>query len=68
VPVEKDSSNYLLLIAQAELEPSRTFMIGKQSAVGHQSGVEGGLGAVFIPHPAIRGNWSMKKSITPMNG
>ena len=51
VPVEKDSSNYLLLIAQAELEPSRTFMIGNSPRSDINPALKAGLGAVFIPHP-----------------
>jgi putative hydrolase of the HAD superfamily len=51
VPVEKDSSNYLLLIAQAELDPSRTFMIGNSPRSDINPALKAGLRAVFIPHP-----------------
>lgn len=51
VPVEKASSNYFLLIAQAELDPSRTFMIGNSPRSDINPALQAGLRAVFIPHP-----------------
>jgi putative hydrolase of the HAD superfamily len=51
VPVEKASPNYALLIAQAELDPSRTFMIGNSPRSDINPALQAGLRAVFIPHP-----------------
>jgi putative hydrolase of the HAD superfamily len=51
VPVEKASSNYFLLIAQAGLDPSRTFMIGNSPRSDINPALQAGLRAVFIPHP-----------------
>jgi putative hydrolase of the HAD superfamily len=51
VPIEKASSNYLLLIAQAELDPSRTYMIGNSPRSDINPALQAGLRAVFIPHP-----------------
>jgi len=51
VPAEKASSNYLLLIAQAELDPSRTYMIGNSPRSDINPALKAGLRAVFIPHP-----------------
>jgi putative hydrolase of the HAD superfamily len=51
VPVEKASSNYFLLIAQAGLDPSSTFMIGNSPRSDINPALQAGLRAVFIPHP-----------------
>jgi putative hydrolase of the HAD superfamily len=52
VPLEKDESAYLLLLAQAELDPARTFMIGNSPRSDINPALRAGLrGAVFIPHP-----------------
>jgi putative hydrolase of the HAD superfamily len=51
VPAEKDPANYRLLIAQAELDPSRTFMIGNSPRSDINPALRAGLRAVFIPHP-----------------
>jgi putative hydrolase of the HAD superfamily len=52
IPLEKDSTTYSLLLAQAELDPSRTFMIGNSPRSDINPALRAGLrGAVFIPHP-----------------
>ena len=51
VPVEKDAATYRLLIAQAELDPARTFMIGNSPRSDINPALKAGLRAVFIPHP-----------------
>jgi putative hydrolase of the HAD superfamily len=51
VPVEKDPVTYRLLIAQAELDPERTFMIGNSPRSDINPALKAGLGAVFIAHP-----------------
>lgn len=51
VPAEKDPANYRLLIAQAELDPSRTVMIGNSPRSDINPALKAGLRAVFIPHP-----------------
>ncbi len=51
VPVEKDPGTYRLLIAQAELDPERTFMIGNSPRSDINPAVKAGLSAVFIAHP-----------------
>ena len=51
VPREKDPAAYRLLIAQAELDPARTFMIGNSPRSDINPALRAGLGAVFIPYP-----------------
>ena len=51
VPVEKDAGTYRLLIAQAELEPDRTFMIGNSPRSDINPALRAGLSAVYIAHP-----------------
>jgi putative hydrolase of the HAD superfamily len=51
VPVEKDPGTYRLLIAQAELDPERTFMIGNSPRSDINPALKAGLRAVFIAHP-----------------
>lgn len=51
VPAEKDPAHYRLLIAQAELDPARTFMIGNSPRSDINPALKAGLSAVFIPHP-----------------
>jgi len=51
VPREKDPGNYQLLVAQAELDPNRTFMIGNSPRSDINPALKAGLSAVFIPHP-----------------
>jgi putative hydrolase of the HAD superfamily len=52
IPLEKDTTAYARLIAQAELDPSRTFMIGNSPRSDINPALRAGLrGAVFIPHP-----------------
>ena len=50
-PVEKDATAYRLLIAQAELEPARTVMIGNSPRSDINPALKAGLRAVYIPHP-----------------
>jgi putative hydrolase of the HAD superfamily len=51
VPVEKDPGTYRLLIAQADLDPERTFMIGNSPRSDINPALKAGLRAVFIAHP-----------------
>jgi putative hydrolase of the HAD superfamily len=51
VPVEKDLDTYRLLIAQADLDPLRTFMIGNSPRSDINPALKAGLSAVFIAHP-----------------
>lgn len=51
VPVEKDPGTYRLLLAQAELDPSRTFMIGNSPRSDINPALKAGLSAVYIAHP-----------------
>jgi putative hydrolase of the HAD superfamily len=52
IPVEKDETAYSLLLAQAELDPACTFMIGNSPRSDINPALRAGLrGAVFIPHP-----------------
>ena len=52
IPLEKDATAYTLLLAQAELDPARTFMIGNSPRSDINPALRAGLrGAVFIPHP-----------------
>jgi putative hydrolase of the HAD superfamily len=51
VPVEKDPDTYRLLIAQADLDPERTFMIGNSPRSDINPALKAGLSAVFIAHP-----------------
>jgi len=52
IPLEKDETAYSLLLAQAELDPARTFMIGNSPRSDINPALRAGLrGAVFIPHP-----------------
>jgi putative hydrolase of the HAD superfamily len=52
IPLEKDETAYTLLLAQAELDPERTFMIGNSPRSDINPALRAGLrGAVFIPHP-----------------
>ena len=51
MPVEKDPGTYRLLIAQADLDPERTFMIGNSPRSDINPALKAGLRAVFIAHP-----------------
>jgi putative hydrolase of the HAD superfamily len=52
IPLEKDATAYSLLLAQAELDPARTFMIGNSPRSDINPALRAGMrGAVFIPHP-----------------
>ena len=53
IPLEKDATAYKLLLAQAELDPTFTFMIGNSPRRSDiNPALRAGLrGAVFIPHP-----------------
>jgi putative hydrolase of the HAD superfamily len=51
VPAEKHTENYRLLIAQAGLDPARTYMIGNSPRSDINPALKAGLRAVFIPHP-----------------
>ncbi|HTT75215.1 MAG TPA: HAD family hydrolase [Candidatus Binataceae bacterium] len=50
VPWEKNSLNYQLLLAQAELDPARTVMIGNSPRSDINPALEAGLYAVYIPY------------------
>jgi len=51
VPREKDPENYLLLMAQAGLDPQRTVMIGNSPRSDINPALAAGLHAVYIPYP-----------------
>jgi putative hydrolase of the HAD superfamily len=52
IPLEKDETAYTLLLAQAELDPACTFMIGNSPRSDINPALRAGLrGTVFIPHP-----------------
>jgi putative hydrolase of the HAD superfamily len=51
IPLEKDETAYRLLLAQADLDPASTFMIGNSPRSDINPAMRAGLrGAVFIPH------------------
>jgi putative hydrolase of the HAD superfamily len=52
VPLEKDSAAYERLLAQAELDPTRTVMIGNSPRSDINPAIRAGLrAAIYIPHP-----------------
>jgi len=51
IPAEKNTEAYLKLIADVEIEPERTFMIGNSRRSDINPAVRAGLRAVYIPHP-----------------
>jgi putative hydrolase of the HAD superfamily len=51
VPREKDLVNYQLLMAQAELDPARTVMIGNSPRSDINPALAAGLHAVYVPYP-----------------
>jgi putative hydrolase of the HAD superfamily len=52
VPIEKNPIAYRLLIAQAQLDPARTVMIGNSPRSDINPALKAGLcAAVYIPHP-----------------
>jgi putative hydrolase of the HAD superfamily len=51
IPIEKDAAAYRLLVAQAELDPARTVMIGNSPRSDINPALRAGLHAVYIPHP-----------------
>jgi len=52
VPIEKEPATYRLLMAQAELDPARTVMIGNSPRSDINPAIKAGLrAAVYIPHP-----------------
>ncbi len=52
VPIEKDPTAYRLLMAQAQLDPAHTVMIGNSPRSDINPALKAGFrAAVFIPHP-----------------
>lgn len=52
IPLEKDPMAYRLLMAQADLDPGRTVMIGNSPRSDINPAIRAGLrAAVYIPHP-----------------
>jgi putative hydrolase of the HAD superfamily len=51
IPIEKDATTYRLLVAQADLDSSRTVMIGNSPRSDINPALKAGLRAVYIPHP-----------------
>ena len=52
IPLEKNPSAYQLLMAQADLDPERTVMIGNSPRSDINPAIRAGLrAAVYIPHP-----------------
>jgi putative hydrolase of the HAD superfamily len=67
IPLEKNTVSYRLLMAQAELDPSRTFMIGNSPRSDINPAIRAGMrGAVFIPHPHT---WELEhEELDPADG
>ncbi len=52
IPLEKDAAAYRRLMAQAELDPARTVMIGNSPRSDINPAIQAGLrAAVYVPHP-----------------
>lgn len=52
IPIEKEPATYRLLMAQAQLDPARTVMIGNSPRSDINPAIRAGLrAAVYIPHP-----------------
>jgi len=52
IPIEKEPASYRLLMAQAQLDPARTVMIGNSPRSDINPAIRAGLrAAVYIPHP-----------------
>ncbi len=49
---EKDAAAYRALVAELEVDPARTWMIGNSPKSDINPALGIGLNAVFIPHPA----------------
>jgi putative hydrolase of the HAD superfamily len=47
---EKDTAAYLRLVAERQLDPARTWMIGNSPKSDINPAMDAGLHAVFIPH------------------
>src|SRR4029079_18893698 len=47
---EKDAAAYLRLVAEREMDPVRTWMIGNSPKSDINPALEAGLNAVFVPH------------------
>jgi putative hydrolase of the HAD superfamily len=47
---EKDATAYRGLVAEREMEPERTWMIGNSPKSDVNPALEAGLNAVFVPH------------------
>ncbi|MGH7934779.1 MAG: HAD family hydrolase [Candidatus Binataceae bacterium] len=51
IPIEKDPLAYRLLVAQAEIDPADTVMIGNSPRSDINPALKAGLRAVYIPYP-----------------
>ena len=67
IPLEKNAASYRLLMAQAELDPTKTFMIGNSPRSDINPAIRSGMaGAVFIPH---RYTWELEhEELDPADG
>ncbi len=55
---EKDAASYRALVAQRDLDPQRTWMIGNSPKSDINPALALGLRAVYIPHPRT---WSLEQ-------
>jgi putative hydrolase of the HAD superfamily len=63
---EKDADAYRLLVAEREMDPARTWMIGNSPKSDVNPALEAGLNAVFVPHAHT---WVLEKQeIVPGDG
>jgi putative hydrolase of the HAD superfamily len=47
---EKNTATYRHIVSELSLDPGETWMVGNSPRFGHQSAIEAGLGAIFVPH------------------
>ena len=59
---EKDAEAYRRLVAELDLDPERTWMIGNSPKSDVNAALEAGLGAVFIPHAHT---WTLEREEVP---
>ncbi len=55
---EKDVESYRRLVAEGNLDPARTWMVGNSPRSDIKPALEAGIGAVYVPHPRT---WHLEK-------
>ncbi len=55
---EKDVASYRRLVAEGNLDPARTWMVGNSPRSDIKPALEAGIGAVYVPHPRT---WHLEK-------